>query len=207
MQNYSKAIKINLLPPKKLTKGLWNVTPSYWRFCYVDTCRPRINYQFFSRGNIQLTIYLLKIYVYENNGIRSFNLTIKKKLKLSDLTPFPNHHVFDNQEDDHSEEFRGRNIWGWWGGGTWIANDQRERLCRKLNSYYKCDKQDIGKSEKHVEVAATSSDEKYLENDLKCWDSKFVKVDHTKLFYLLMTASYLDIKSLAYLTLRSIWMN
>lgn len=31
----------------------------------------------------------------KRNGIRSFNLTIKKKLKVSDLTPFPNYHVFE----------------------------------------------------------------------------------------------------------------
>jgi len=55
---------------------------------------------------------------------------------------------------------------------------------------------------KHVDAA--SSDEKASEDDLKNWDAEFVKVDQPTLFDLILAANYLNIQSLLDLTCQSV---
>ena len=62
---------------------------------------------------------------------------------------------------------------------------------------------------KHVESAAKPSvtaagDEKAAEEDLKGWDSDFVKVDQATLFDLILAANYLNIKGLLDLTCQTV---
>ncbi|KAL0914015.1 hypothetical protein M5K25_017512 [Dendrobium thyrsiflorum] len=62
---------------------------------------------------------------------------------------------------------------------------------------------------KHVELAAKPSvaaggDEKSAEEDLKGWDSDFVKVDKATLFDLILAAKYLNIKGLLDLTCQTV---
>ncbi|PKU65669.1 SKP1-like protein 1 [Dendrobium catenatum] len=62
---------------------------------------------------------------------------------------------------------------------------------------------------KHVESAAKAAaagggDEKTAEEDLKGWDSDFVKVDQATLFDLILAANYLNIKGLLDLTCQTV---
>ncbi|KAH0456650.1 hypothetical protein IEQ34_014557 [Dendrobium chrysotoxum] len=62
---------------------------------------------------------------------------------------------------------------------------------------------------KHVESAAKAAaagggDEKTGEEDLKGWDSDFVKVDQATLFDLILAANYLNIKGLLDLTCQTV---
>ncbi|KAL0914018.1 hypothetical protein M5K25_017515 [Dendrobium thyrsiflorum] len=64
-------------------------------------------------------------------------------------------------------------------------------------------------SKKHVESAAKAAaagggDEKTAEEDLKGWDSDFVKVDQATLFDLILAANYLNIKGLLDLTCQTV---
>ncbi|KAL4645533.1 hypothetical protein ACB092_02G241200 [Castanea dentata] len=55
---------------------------------------------------------------------------------------------------------------------------------------------------KHVE--STSSDERTSDEDLKNWDTEFVRVDQATLFDLILAANYLNIKSLLDLTCQTV---
>jgi len=55
---------------------------------------------------------------------------------------------------------------------------------------------------KHVEVG--SSEEKHLKDDLRAWDTEFVKVDQDTLVDLISAANYLNIKSLLDLTCKTV---
>ncbi|BFG39331.1 hypothetical protein CerSpe_256050 [Prunus speciosa] len=55
---------------------------------------------------------------------------------------------------------------------------------------------------KHVDAA--KPDEKISEDDLKAWDTDFVKVDQATLFDLILAANYLNIKSLLDLTCQTV---
>ncbi|KAF3963018.1 hypothetical protein ACB098_02G206200 [Castanea mollissima] len=55
---------------------------------------------------------------------------------------------------------------------------------------------------KHVE--STSSDERTSDEDLKAWDTEFVRVDQATLFDLILAANYLNIKSLLDLTCQTV---
>ncbi|KAL2468221.1 SKP1-like protein 1A [Forsythia ovata] len=57
---------------------------------------------------------------------------------------------------------------------------------------------------KHVEAAAAKANDKVTENDLKAFDSDFVKVDQATLFDLILAANYLNIKSLLDLTCQTV---
>ncbi|CAI9777908.1 unnamed protein product [Fraxinus pennsylvanica] len=57
---------------------------------------------------------------------------------------------------------------------------------------------------KHAEAAAAEANDDVAENDLKAFDSEFVKVDKDILFELIMAANYLNIKSLLDLTCRTV---
>ncbi|KAK7252984.1 hypothetical protein RIF29_37330 [Crotalaria pallida] len=56
---------------------------------------------------------------------------------------------------------------------------------------------------KHVEAAGASEDKPHDE-ELKGWDSDFVKVDQATLFDLILAANYLNIKSLLDLTCQTV---
>ncbi|KAK7858791.1 skp1-like protein 1b, partial [Quercus suber] len=55
---------------------------------------------------------------------------------------------------------------------------------------------------KHVE--STSADERTSDEDLKAWDTEFVRVDQATLFDLILAANYLNIKSLLDLTCQTV---
>ncbi|AES99817.1 putative S-phase kinase-associated protein [Medicago truncatula] len=55
---------------------------------------------------------------------------------------------------------------------------------------------------KHVEVG--SSEEKSLKDDLRAWESEFVKVDQDTLLDLISAANYLNIKNLLDLTCKTV---
>ncbi|XP_020217395.1 SKP1-like protein 1A [Cajanus cajan] len=55
---------------------------------------------------------------------------------------------------------------------------------------------------KHVDAA--NPDDKPSEEDLKAWDTDFVKVDQATLFDLILAANYLNIKSLLDLTCQTV---
>ncbi|OMO97849.1 SKP1 component [Corchorus olitorius] len=55
---------------------------------------------------------------------------------------------------------------------------------------------------KHVEAAADK--EKKPEDDMKAWDTEFMKVDQNTLFDLILAANYLNIKGLLDLTCRTV---
>ncbi|KAI8029794.1 SKP1-like protein 1A [Camellia lanceoleosa] len=55
---------------------------------------------------------------------------------------------------------------------------------------------------KHVQVSKTQ--DRSAEDDLKTWDSDFVKVDQPTLFDLILAANYLNIKSLLDLTCQTV---
>ncbi|XP_050241704.1 SKP1-like protein 1B [Quercus robur] len=55
---------------------------------------------------------------------------------------------------------------------------------------------------KHVE--ATCADERTSDEDLKAWDTEFVRVDQATLFDLILAANYLNIKSLLDLTCQTV---
>lgn len=60
---------------------------------------------------------------------------------------------------------------------------------------------------KHVDAAAAVSskaDDKAADDDLKNWDTEFVKVDQPTLFDLILAANYLNIKSLLDLTCQTV---
>jgi len=58
---------------------------------------------------------------------------------------------------------------------------------------------------KHVESQkGSSSDDKTVEDELKAWDTEFVKVDQATLFDLILAANYLNIKSLLDLTCQTV---
>ncbi|XP_022855411.1 SKP1-like protein 1A [Olea europaea var. sylvestris] len=57
---------------------------------------------------------------------------------------------------------------------------------------------------KHAEAAAANANDVVAENDLKAFDSEFVKVDQAILFDLIMAANYLNIKSLLDLTCQTV---
>ncbi|KAL2503940.1 SKP1-like protein 1A [Abeliophyllum distichum] len=57
---------------------------------------------------------------------------------------------------------------------------------------------------RHVEAAATKANDKVTEDDLKAFDSDFVKVDQATLFDLILAANYLNIKSLLDLTCQTV---
>ncbi|KAG6533903.1 SKP1-like protein 1 [Zingiber officinale] len=62
---------------------------------------------------------------------------------------------------------------------------------------------------KHVEVSVataskTTDDASRLDEDLKSWDSEFVKVDQATLFDLILAANYLNIKGLLDLTCQTV---
>ncbi|MCH82541.1 SKP1-like protein 1B-like [Trifolium medium] len=56
---------------------------------------------------------------------------------------------------------------------------------------------------KHVEVASPE-EEKPKEDDLKEWDSEFIKVDQATLYHLILAANYLNIKNLLDLTCQAV---
>ncbi|OMO85395.1 SKP1 component [Corchorus capsularis] len=55
---------------------------------------------------------------------------------------------------------------------------------------------------KHVEAAADQ--EKKPEDDMKAWDTEFMKVDQNTLFDLILAANYLNIKGLLDLTCKTV---
>ncbi|KAL7255633.1 hypothetical protein ACSBR1_009714 [Camellia fascicularis] len=55
---------------------------------------------------------------------------------------------------------------------------------------------------KHVQISKTQ--DRSAEDDLKTWDSDFVKVDQPTLFDLILAANYLNIKSLLDLTCQTV---
>ncbi|KAK4583895.1 hypothetical protein RGQ29_021852 [Quercus rubra] len=55
---------------------------------------------------------------------------------------------------------------------------------------------------KHVE--STCADERTSDEDLKAWDTEFVRVDQATLFDLILAANYLNIKSLLDLTCQTV---
>ncbi|KAK8916086.1 SKP1-like protein 1A [Platanthera zijinensis] len=60
---------------------------------------------------------------------------------------------------------------------------------------------------KHVECTPSTSstgDDKAIEEELKIWDSDFVKVDQATLFDLILAANYLNIKGLLDLTCQTV---
>lgn len=52
----------------------------------------------------------------------------------------------------------------------------------------------------HVNASKTGDDNKLSEEDIKAWDTDFVKVDQATLFELILAANYLNIKNLLDLT-------
>ncbi|KAG0488517.1 hypothetical protein HPP92_007080 [Vanilla planifolia] len=61
---------------------------------------------------------------------------------------------------------------------------------------------------KHVEAGTkplvSGCDEKSIEDELKCWDADFAKVDQATLFDLILAANYLNIKPLLDLTCQTV---
>nr|GEV09613.1 SKP1-like protein 1B [Tanacetum cinerariifolium] len=67
---------------------------------------------------------------------------------------------------------------------------------------FKLDEMVIEYCKKHVEAPKT--EDKVVEEDLKSFDTNFVKVDQGTLFDLIMAANYLNIKSLLDLTCQAV---